>query len=71
MHFSRSISPVIIEIGGKDAEFNVDKESFWKAPCGELIGKQLRPWLEKNGLKAGDHVWLKILEPQRRFTLNP
>lgn len=67
-YFERSQSPILIEVNGKYLRFGVDKDSFWK-DCGELINVQLKMWFEENGLKTGDHVWLEIIEPKKRFLL--
>ena len=66
-HFWRTASPIILEIDGTEQPFNVDKKTFWTRACGELIGKAIREWKDRHGLKSGDRVWLKTLEPCRRF----
>lgn len=68
-YFRRSTSPVVVEIDGVDQLFNVRKKSFWTKTCGELIGKVVREWRDRHGLKSGEHVWLKVLEPYSRFRL--
>jgi|SRR5712664_130456 len=68
-HFQRDISPVVVEIDGVGQQFNVNKHSFWTRPCGELIGKSIRDWKQRHGLKSSDHVWLRVLEPYQRFRL--
>ena len=68
-HFRRDLSPVIVEIDGRDYEFNVDKKSFWTKTCGELICVPVRAWKTRHGLRSGDHVRLRILEQYHRFRL--
>jgi hypothetical protein len=68
-HFRRKLSPVIVEIDGEEHKFNIDKKSFWTKTCGELIGVPVRVWKTRHALRSGDHVWLRILEPNHRFRL--
>lgn len=68
-HFRRDLSPVIVEIDGRDYKFNVDKKSFWTRTCGELIGVAVKDWKTRHGLRSGDHAWLRILVPYQRFRL--
>ncbi len=68
-HFRPDISPVVVEVDGVEQQFNVNKRSFWTRSCGELIGKSLRRWKETHGLKSGQHVWLRIIEPYRHFRI--
>jgi hypothetical protein len=68
-HFRQDLSPVVVEIHGLNHPFNIGKKRFWTRVCGELIGKPLREWKTRHGLKSGDHVWLKVLEPYRHFRL--
>ena len=68
-HFDRSASPVWIEVDGADVDFNVDKRTFWNGGCGELIRKPVEAWAKTRNLKTGDHVWLVVLEPKKRFRL--
>ena len=69
IHFDGTLSPVIVEIDGQETSVNIDKNSFWNRTCGELIHKTFRDFRERHHLKSSDRVWLKILEPRRRFRL--
>jgi hypothetical protein len=66
-HFRRTHSPILIDLDGTHFPFNIDKESFWTPPCGELIGVALRNWIAKNGLNSGNRVWLEIVTPYKIF----
>lgn len=65
-HFVREYSPVAIDLDGQTFFFNIDKDSFWRK-CPELIGKPILAWARAHGLSKGDHVWLRVVEPQRSF----
>lgn len=67
LHFQRSNSPVLVELRGVAHPFNIDKKGFWNRDYGELAGMKLREWIAKTGLKAGDQVWLEVLEPLQKF----
>lgn len=65
--FRRNLSPVRIELDGVLADFNVDKPSFWKK-CPHLInGPAVNAWIRRNGLHAGDHLWLEVVKPYQTF----
>jgi hypothetical protein len=68
-HFDRKQTPVIVEVDGIDTSVNIDKESFWNETCGELIHKTFRDFTARHHLKSADRVWLKVLEPCRKFRL--
>jgi hypothetical protein len=68
-HFDRRRSPVVLEMDGTEVSVNIDKDSFWNGTCGELIHKSFRDFSERNNLKPSDRVWLKVLEPLRKFRL--
>lgn len=70
-HFDRLQSPVLIELDGEFVSFNVDKDSFWKdqKDCRHLINKTLKSWFQARSLKTGDHIWLEIIQPGKRFRL--
>ena len=55
-HFDRTLSPVFVELDGTPVPCNVDKDSFWKPECGELINIHLRRWIMRGGLKPRDRV---------------
>jgi len=68
-HFDRRQNPVIVEIDGIETSVNIDKDSFWNERCGELIHKNFGRFAVRHDLKSSDRVWLKVLEPRRRFRL--
>jgi hypothetical protein len=68
-YFDRKESPVTVELDITEISVNIDKNSFWNGTCGELIHKSFRDFSERNELKPSDRVWLKVLEPLRRFRL--
>jgi len=68
-HFRRDVGPIVVEVDGVEHHFNIDKNSFWTRSFGELIGRPLREWKGRHGLKSGDRVYLCIVEPYRRFCL--
>jgi hypothetical protein len=73
-HFDRARSPVFVELSGTFYPCNVDKDSFWKSTskrCIHLINVNVKKWADLNGLHSGDHVWLEIIEPYRRFRAIP
>lgn len=70
-HFRRDVSPILVEVDGTTQEMNVDKKSFWTKSCGELIQNSLRNWKERHQLKSGDRASLHVIEPFRRFRLEP
>lgn len=69
-HFKRTQSPILVQLDGVEFPCNIDKDSFWTHQCGELINVHLRNWMKRNSLAQGEHVWLEILEPYRRFRAN-
>lgn len=60
-------SPILVELDGTLFPVNIDKESFWKGNCGELISVALRDWIEKNFLTTRDRVWLEVVERYHTF----
>ncbi|CAJ2377426.1 MAG: hypothetical protein IBGAMO2_740025 [Arenicellales bacterium IbO2] len=53
-HFRREWGRVLVELpNGKVAEPNIDKDSFWRKECGELICSTIKEWLKE----AGKHPW--------------
>ncbi len=69
--FRHNLSPILVEVDASMQEMNVDKKSFWTKRCGELIHKSLRDWKDRHQLKSGDRVLLRVMEPFRRFRLEP
>jgi hypothetical protein len=57
--FNRSWSTVILHLNGysRHIEANVDKLSFWKTDCGELIKKDIGIWLLQNNCAVGTLGW--------------
>ena len=70
-YFRREVSPVLVEVDGTEHPFNVDKGSFWTESCGELIGKPLREWKDRHQLRSKERALLIVVEPFRRFKLQP
>ncbi len=67
-NFRRNISPLTVQVDGVAVYFNVDKNGFW-GKCGHLIEVAIRHWKDRYCLTSGDHVWLRVSEPFRRFKL--
>ena len=55
--FRKEWKSVILELEGStvQVEVNVDKLSFWRPGCGELISREIRVWLKENGLDSWPH----------------
>jgi hypothetical protein len=66
-NFDRKQGRVIVELDDVDASVNIDKNSFWNKTCGELINKQFRAFIARHNLNPSDRVWLKVLEPYRKY----
>jgi hypothetical protein len=50
LHFDLAQEYVSVDLGGTCFRFNINKKSFWKRGCGELIGVPLRNWISQNDL---------------------
>jgi hypothetical protein len=50
--FRKERKSIVLELEGESLpiEVNTDKPSYWRPECGELISKEIRKWLTKNGL---------------------
>ena len=65
--FSKENAKITIGIDEATYFFEL-KPSFWKN-CPEIRGKEIKTWIMKNGLKAGDKVRLEVIDPSEKFQL--
>jgi hypothetical protein len=66
-YFDRTTKEVLLDLDGKLCPFNIYEKSFWTKSCGELIGKELRNWIQSHELRSGQRIQLDILEDKRKF----
>jgi hypothetical protein len=75
-YFQRQWKSVFVRIGDQShaVEINIDKKSFWRAVCGELINKEIGLWFRQHNLAPwpkGNPPKLKLShEHDNHFHLN-
>ena len=68
-NFDRQRGFVILVLDGVEVKVNIAKPSFWNEKCGELIKKELGEYFKRHGLSTGDRLWLRSVEPRKRFAV--
>ncbi len=53
-----------VEVGATFA-----KVTFWSGGRPAFVQKEIGAYVQRHGLKPGDHVWLRVIEPGAKFAV--